>query len=316
MSQATKGSIDIELPDHNTLNTVLPGDTLTGAVRCPSYTLGDGEHALRHASSLLNILLRASVSDETPKQSIPPSTERITWLVDCIEALNEEQRRWKDRGNYNPASLLNQALSLVFPHSGVERAVIHKLYSVIVLLAADVAASQTGTTQPERSDPPATKVLSLALVQISGTAIKQRPLAKLAAAQLLKPLEQMLVEGVASDLSGDLQVRPLCPCSVQPRPDICYIQKSVDLFREAIVFPTSQSFSSRLSPRSFVDRDLRSKLQSFEFKAHATTDQKRLVKRRKLTQEPPSMQLVLKQLSRVLGLPEVTNLNQLESGIL
>lgn len=297
VSQATKGSIDIELPDHNTLNTVLPGDTLTGAVRCPSYTLGDGEHALRHASSLLNILLRASVSDETPKQSIPPSTERITWLVDCIEALNEEQRRWKDRGNYNPASLLNQALSLIFPHSGVDRAVIHKLYSVIVLLAADVAASQTGTTQPERSDPSATKVLSLALVQISGTAIKQRPLAKLAAAQLLKPLEQMLVDGVASDLSGDLQ-------------------KSVDLFREAIVFPTSQSFSSGLSPRSFVDRDLRSKVQSFEFKAHATTDQKRLVKRRKLTQEPPSMHLVLKQLSRVLGLPEVTNLNQLESGIL
>ncbi|POS80813.1 protein kinase rad3 [Diaporthe helianthi] len=292
-----KGSIDIQLPDHNTLNTVLPGETRTGAVRCPSYNLGDGQHALRHASSLLNILHGASVSNETPKQSIPPSTKRITWLVDCIEALNEEQRRWRYNGNHNPVSLLNQALNLISPHSGVEQAVMHKLYSVIVLLAADVAVSQIGFTQPERSEPSAAKVLSLALVQIADAAIKQRPLAKLAAAQLLKPLEQMLLEGVASDVSGDLQ-------------------RSVKFFREAIAFPKNQSFSPGLSPRSFVDRDIRSKIQSFESNAHAPTDQKRPVKRRKLTQESSSMQLVLKQLCRVIHLPAVTNLKQLESGIL
>lgn len=211
-SPATKGSVDIELPDHNTLDSLLPGGALAGAVRCPNYTLGDADHALRHASSLLNILHGVAVPDGIPKQSVTPLPKHIAWLIDCIEALNEEQKRWRDHGNYDPVSLLNQALNLIFPYSGVEQAIIHKLYSVIVLLAADVAMNQTGSPNPDRIDSSATKVLALALIQVADAAIKQRPLAKLAAAQLLKPLEQMLAEGVAGDASGDLQVRPPWSC--------------------------------------------------------------------------------------------------------
>lgn len=207
-SPATKGSVDIELPGHNTLDSLLPGGALTGAVRCPTYTLGDGDHALRHASCLLNTLHRVAIPDGTPKQSVTPFSKHITWLVDCIEALNEEQKRWKDHGNYDPVSLLNQALNLICQHSGVDQVVTHKLYCVIVLLAADVAGNQTGSSNQEQIDLSANKVLALALVQIADAATKQRPVSKLAAAQLLKPLEQMLAEGIAGDVSGDLQVRP------------------------------------------------------------------------------------------------------------
>lgn len=204
---ATRGSIDIELPDSNTLHALLPGGALSGAVRCPTYPLVDGEHAFRHASSLLNILHGVAVPGGTPKQSVPPFTQHIPWLIDCIEALNEEQKRWRDHGKYDPVPLLNQALNLIFPHSGVEQAASHKLYSVIVLLAADVAQNQTGSSDQERINSSSTKVLALALVQIADAATKRRPLARLAIAQLLKPLEQMLAEGVASDISGDFQVR-------------------------------------------------------------------------------------------------------------
>lgn len=207
-SPAAKGSVDIELPDRNTLDWSLGGGALSGAVRCPTYTLGDGDHALRHASCLLNILHGVAVQDGTPKQSVSPFNNHITWLVDCIESLNEEQKRWRDHANYNPVSLLNQALSLIFPHSGVNHVVIHKLYSVIVLLAADVAVNQTGSSNQEQVDSSANKVLALALVQIADASTKQRPVSKLAAAQLLKPLEQMLAEGIVSDVSGDLQVCP------------------------------------------------------------------------------------------------------------
>lgn len=207
-SPNTKGSVDIELPDHNTLGALLPGSVLTGAVRCPTYTLCDGEHALRHASCLLNILHGVAAPDGMQEKSVPPSNKHIVWLVDCIEALNEEQKRWRDHARYNPVSLLNQALNTIFPHSGVDQVVIHKLYSVIVLLAADVAVNQTGSPNQDQVDSSANKVLALALVQIADAATKQRPVSKLAVAQLLKPLEQMLAEGIAGDFSGDLQVRP------------------------------------------------------------------------------------------------------------
>lgn len=207
-SPATKGSVDVELPSHNTLDSLLPKGALTGAVRCPTYTLGDGEHALRHASCLLNILHGVAVPDGTPKQSVTPFSKHIAWLLDCIEALNEEQKRWRDHGNYDPVPLLNRALNLIFPHSGVNQVVIHKLYSVIVLLSADVAVNQTGSSNQEQADSSVNKVLSLALVQIADAATKQRPVSKLAAAQLLKPLEQMLAEGIAGGVSGDLQVCP------------------------------------------------------------------------------------------------------------
>lgn len=88
------------------------------------------------------------------------------------------------------------------------------------------------------------------------------------------------------------------------------------LFREAVVLPATQPFSSELSPEFFVDRDIRLKVQSIESRAHAPTDQKRLVKRRKLTQESSLMPHVLKQLCRILRLPQVMGLNQLEGHIL
>lgn len=315
-SPATKASVDIELPDHSTLETSLPGGALAGAVRCPTYTLCDGEHALRHASCLLKILHGVAVPDGTPKHSVPPFSKHITWLVDCIEALNGEQKRWRDNGNHDPVSLLNQALKLVVPRSGVDQVVIHKLYSVIVLLAADVAESPTGPLNHEQFDSSANKALALALVQIADAAIKQRPVSKLAAAQLLKPLEHMLADGIAGDVSGDLQVRPPWSCSLQPKPDFLCIKRSVTLFREAVASPVTQPFSPGLSPQSFVDRDIRRKVQSIESKAHTPTEQRRLVKRRKITQESSVMPHVLQQLCRVLRLPQATTLGQLESHIL
>lgn len=308
--------MDIELPDHNTLSSLLPGEVVTGNARCPTYTLGDGEHAIRHASCLLNILCDVAMPDGTPKQSVPPFNKHVIWLVDSIETLNEEQKRWRDRATYNPVSLLKQASNLIFPHSGVDQVVIHKLYSVLVLLAADVAVNQTGSLHQEEPDSSANKVLALALVQIADAATKQRPVSKLAAAQLLKPLEQMLAEGVVSDVSGDLQVCLPYSCPVQPKSDSWCTKRSVTLFREAVVFPATQPFSSGLSPDFFVDRDIRLKVQSIESRAHAPTDQKRPIKRRKITQESSLIPYVLKQLCRVLRLPQMANLNQLESRIL
>jgi serine/threonine-protein kinase ATR len=314
----TKGSVDIELPDQNTLGALLPSEGPAGTVRCPNYTIGDADHALRHASSLLHILHGVALPDQTPQQPVNPFPKHIAWLIDCIEALNEEQKRWRDHATYDPVSLLSLALKLISPHSGVEQAVIHKLYTVTVLLAAAVSVNQTGSPNPDPVDSSATKVLALALIQIADAAIKQRPLAKLAAAQLLKPLEQMLAEGVAGDISGDLQVRPPWQCSVYAKSDLIRKQRAVNLFREAVVFPTNQSFSLGLSPRAFADRDIRLKVRSIESKAHAPTEREPLAKRRKLTKEFASMQiqLVLRQLCRVLGLPQETNLNQLESHIL
>lgn len=144
--------------------------------------------------------------ENQPGQPIVSYNRHLPWLLDSLEALNEEQKRWRDICAYHPLSLLEQALHLACSSSGVEHILSHKFDAVIVLISADVA-EQTNELQDEDSHlPPASKTLALALVHIVNASIKKRPIAKLVAAQLLKPLDRLLADDGIQD-GGDLKVR-------------------------------------------------------------------------------------------------------------
>lgn len=123
-----------------------------------------------------------------------------------MESLNEEEKRWRELHSHNPVVLLRQALGLTCMSSGVEQAVSHKLYATVVLLSADLAEYLNEPAAQGDSGIDATKVLAMALVKLAAVAIKRRPIAKLVAAQLLKPLDRISIEGHTGDITGDLKV--------------------------------------------------------------------------------------------------------------
>lgn len=169
--------------------------------------LGDVDHALRHASCLLSILQGAAVPEKPYGQLVSSSTKHVPWLVDSLGALNEEESRWKDLRGYNPVALMKQALDITCLSPGVEQVVSHKLYAMIVLLSADVAERFDELLNQYEGGEDIAKVLAMALVQLADISIKQRPISKLVAAQLLKPLDRIFTQGQLGDSSGDLKVR-------------------------------------------------------------------------------------------------------------
>lgn len=195
----------LDLPEFNLVDLV-PNLSAFGPTQGCSFTLVDNDHALRHASSLLRILCAISVPHNQPGQSIVSSNKHVPWLLDSLEALNEEQKRWRDICPYEPVSLLHQALGLSSSSSGLEHILSHKVDASIVLISADVAEQTIEIQDENQSQNPAGKTLALALVHLANASIGKRPIAKLIAAQLLKSLDRLSTAGHVPE-DGDLKVR-------------------------------------------------------------------------------------------------------------
>lgn len=133
----------------------------------------------------------------------------LPWLIDSLEALNEDQKRWAARGDHASISLLKLALSLTNSSTGLDQIVFRKLDAIIVLLSADVTGCPAELDE-DQTTPAPNRTLSLALLHLADAAINCRPIAKLVAAQLLKPLDNHLTEVHVND-NVDLQVSPPVP---------------------------------------------------------------------------------------------------------
>lgn len=207
-----RGSLCLHLPEFS-LVQILPD--VPDEAQPNSFVLFDTAHALRHASHLLRILIATIV----PEQQLGQTThsgqrsasfdKHLPWLMDSLESLNEEQKRWKDLCAYSPVPLLEEALRLADAVPGVDHILAHKLDVITVLISADVA-EQTNESADEAQHPNSpSKTLALALVHLAHASIKRRPIAKLTAAQLLKKLDWLITDGLIQD-GGDLKVRSLC----------------------------------------------------------------------------------------------------------
>lgn len=147
----------------------------------------------------------AAIPEQNYGKHIVSFDKHLPWLIDSLEALNEEQQRWTGNGDYGPASLLKKAISLAHHPTGVDQVVLHKLNAIIVLLSADVAEHLSQKIDAGHADE---RTLALALVYLAGVATRQRPISKLIAAQLLKPLDG-LIFGTNFQEDGDLRVSRL-----------------------------------------------------------------------------------------------------------
>lgn len=184
---------------------LLPGQFVADENQACSFTFVDRDHAIRHADSILDILHSAAMPGRHFREQIGSFNKHLPWLIDSFEALNEEQKRWTGHGDYAPASLLQKAIDLAHSPFGSDDIVLRKLDAIIVLLSADVAHH---LNQHNDSGPADKRTLAFALVHLASAATKQRPISKLVAAQLLKPLD-CLIFGTQSHDDGDLRVSGL-----------------------------------------------------------------------------------------------------------
>lgn len=203
-SPISRDSLHLELPEFSLVDLV-PGLPAVEPTQGCSFTLIDNDQALRHASSLLRILCATSVPQNQPGQSTLSSNKHLPWLLDSLEALNEEQKRWRDICAYDPVSLLHQALELSSFSSGLDHILSHKVDAMIVLISADVAEQTNEIEDEDQSQNLAGRTLALALVHLANASIGKRPIAKLIAAQLLKSLDRLSADGRVQE-NSDLKV--------------------------------------------------------------------------------------------------------------
>lgn len=191
----SQGPRDFELPDQNLLDLLCLEQPSEEVKRGCFFNLIDRDHTLRHAQSLLNILYDAVLLQKQKRQQVVHFNQHLPSLTDTMETLNEELKRRKDYCEYVPISFLKKALNLVQYSSGVNQVVSHKLDDMIVLFATDVVEHPNGIPSqiPDRKD--FFRTLSLALVHLADVSVKNKPVSKVVAAQLLKPLGRFRADG-------------------------------------------------------------------------------------------------------------------------
>lgn len=204
-SPESRRSLYLELPESSLVN-LLPGLSAVEQSQECTFSLVDKAQALRHTSSLLKILCAASVPEDQPSQPMVSSNKHLPWLADSLEALNEEQKRWKDICAYKPVLLLEQALGLACSSSGIERILSHKIDAMIVLISATAAEQMDEIHFEAQHRSNDRKILALALVHLANASTRKRPIVKLVSAQLLKILDGLVTGGHIED-GGDLKVR-------------------------------------------------------------------------------------------------------------
>lgn len=161
---------------------------------------------LRHISSLLRILVAAATPETYVNQTSVSFDKHLPWLMDSVEALNDEQRRWEGLFPYSPASLLEQALNMARSIREGDSILTHKLYAAMALIAADVAEQIEESEDQVENLKSANKTLALALVHLAFASLKKRSTGRLAASQLLTNLDWLLSDS-SIQADEDLKVR-------------------------------------------------------------------------------------------------------------
>lgn len=190
----SQGPKAVKLPDQNLLNLLYSQQPEEAKHGC-FFNLSDRDHALRHAQSMFNILHAAVLSHKQGSQQIVHFDQHLPWLIDSLGALNEELKRRKEYYEYAPVFLLEKALNLIQCSSGIDQVVSHKLDGILVLLATDVIEQPKAILGLAPDGKTFVKTLALTLVHLADASVKKKPISKIVAAQLLKPLGRFSADG-------------------------------------------------------------------------------------------------------------------------
>lgn len=125
-----------------------------------------------------------------------------------METLSQEQQRWRQHYEVSPALILQHALNLSSTSSGMEKIVSEKIHALIVILCGDMAEHPKELIDDDYNGKATRQTVCLALVHIAEVALKYKSISRLAAAQLLNPLDRLFGESAVVGETADFEVRP------------------------------------------------------------------------------------------------------------
>ncbi|KAL8413730.1 hypothetical protein RB594_005107 [Gaeumannomyces avenae] len=277
-------AISLELPSKSA-----PSDTHSGnglpPFRACTYRVTSVKHAARHACGLLNLLSTAVSSSRTSPALSAALRQTVPWLVDSLQEFHAIQAKWGQEVTLesDTASTVHCLLKLATLYENVDNVqagVHHKILNVLVLICGRCLDSTAELLLPDENGVAIRKAFCLAMVQIAHSAMRYKPVSRLAASQLLNPLGNLTTHheilGAGTDFS-----------------------RCMELLTNALSCTGVDSFRPDITLEQFVDTDLRQTVSRLKLHSPAPLASQPVTKRRKLSSEPAMLRSIIALICKI-----------------
>lgn len=208
IAPAQDATIDMSLPPAGTLELLLgkPGILF---VQQTTYAVPHASQAVRQAAALISTLAHPSIARYSSPLSRAPFVELRLWLLDSLLSLRAVQNTWQPVAPSAKADLLNVSLGLLPDElsTGKKALLPQKAYTSLALLCAELAARPDEIAGPDESSQAARRTLCKALLRLAQVSLVDREIGRLAAPQVVWPLELLCIEVPVLGEPSDFSVR-------------------------------------------------------------------------------------------------------------
>ncbi|KAI8227868.1 Protein kinase rad3 [Colletotrichum sp. SAR 10_96] len=293
---AQDATIDMSLPPAGTLELLLgkPGILF---VQQTTYAIPHASQAVRQAAALISTLAHPSIARYSSPLSRAPFVELRLWLLDSLLSLRAVQNTWQPVAPSAKADLLNVSLGLLPDElsTGKKALLPQKAYTSLALLCAELAARPDEIAGPDESSQAARRTLCKALLRLAQVSLVDREIGRLAAPQVVWPLELLCIEvpvlGEPSDFS-----------------------RSISVLKQATAPTVPSKLDDATLPARFTDTELRTLVERLGIAESdiesVTVDDEPATKRRKVLTEGNELVELTARIDEVLGV--VNDLGNLE----
>ncbi|KAI8295887.1 Protein kinase rad3 [Colletotrichum sp. SAR 10_99] len=296
IAPAQDATIDMSLPPAGTLELLLgkPGILF---VQQTTYAIPHASQAVRQAAALISTLAHPSIARYSSPLSRAPFVELRLWLLDSLLSLRAVQNTWQPVAPSAKADLLNVSLGLLPDElsTGKKALLPQKAYTSLALLCAELAARPDEIAGPDESSQAARRTLCKALLRLAQVSLVDREIGRLAAPQVVWPLELLCIEvpvlGEPSDFS-----------------------RSISVLKQATAPTVPSKLDDATLPARFTDTELRTLVERLGIAESdiesVTVDDEPATKRRKVLTEGNELVELTARIDEVLGV--VNDLGNLE----
>ncbi|KAJ5002466.1 Protein kinase rad3 [Colletotrichum sp. SAR 10_66] len=296
IAPAQDATIDMSLPPAGTLELLLgkPGILF---VQQTTYAVPHASQAVRQAAALISTLAHPSIARYSSPLSRAPFVELRLWLLDSLLSLRAVQNTWQPVAPSAKADLLNVSLGLLPDElsTGKKALLPQKAYTSLALLCAELAARPDEIAGPDESSQAARRTLCKALLRLAQVSLVDREIGRLAAPQVVWPLELLCIEvpvlGEPSDFS-----------------------RSISVLKQATAPTVPSKLDDATLPACFTDTELRALVERLGIAESdiesVTVDDEPATKRRKVLTEGNELVELTARIDEVLGV--VNDLGNLE----
>jgi hypothetical protein len=184
-----------------------------------TFTIPDGEHALRHAVTLATIIADVSISRTHEVQQISPHDQQLASLLDSLQSLSSLLAAWPMPLGIGLAPMIQIPLDLAEAYSNcrrVEGVLSHKANTSLVLVCASFCQASGYLAAEDEDGASLRRVFCLALAHLAKASTNHEPTARLVTSVLLPLAQRLTADNPALGASTDVWVssKSLAICKV------------------------------------------------------------------------------------------------------